>query len=593
MKNIVVLFDLHGILDLSNPIIKQKLDNTFIILQPSCTLATQWASCCNLYHIAQKNKIALDIYFLNEEQEMYDVLALDTICHPYLASMPDLLKSPIVHFHHITWRSLTYSKRADYEHKITFNKTSQSTTPEFSYIVLDTIVTELRTKDLLLERRFVLPISLLFILTMDTFFKHSNNPINGYHHFVVKTSSTALKNAVFAMHCYYQALHQRLKKDFDNYLSAKINRNHQFYAHDDYDELPALPACQPQLATPFFYTPIQDELKVKDWLMHQKNRFANNVDNFTHDIDKWFKKHALLTHRQIPNRSLDDFVAYLAIKEPINQLNEETLSIILSDINRKRKDLSAFSNDLNFTKVLNAVIAWKRTHYERIMVQWIRMTTKRLFIVNIIIVLLILLGFLFTATYHQNTTSIFYAKLFAFETIYFKLALAVMILGIVLLSIGVLFFKRSRTKKAVQKTIDTFNAIEKEAILHAKDIQRKYNHQLEALILGKNENLVFDILKTYQQHKEQLLFVFNTLNTYQAYAKIDNPSDSLPSDNPQLEPTVLFNPIHTMDFLQWGIHKKANGVKLHNLTANDNKKDTDEFRLMMENLFGIEEIFYK
>lgn len=77
MKNLVVVLDLNGILDLSNPILHHKLDNTFMILQPSCALSYQWARCCELYHIAKKNKVVLDIYFLSEEKDIQDILDLE------------------------------------------------------------------------------------------------------------------------------------------------------------------------------------------------------------------------------------------------------------------------------------------------------------------------------------------------------------------------------------------------------------------------------------------------------------------------------------------------------------------------------------
>lgn len=607
MKNIVVLFDLHGILDLSNPIIKQKLDNTFIILQPSCTLATQWASCCNLYHIAKKNKIALDIYFLNEEQEMYDVLALDTICHPYLASMPDLLKSPIVHFHHITWRSLTYSKRADYEYKIHLNKDLKPTQlhdsstanspsqhyPKFSHIVLDTIVNELRTSELLLERRFVLPMSVWFIIHTPIFFKYPNNPINGYHHFIIKTSSKALKTAVFAMHSHYQLSYQHLKKEFDKILGEKINRPHQFYAQHIHSEIPSLPSCQRDLDAPKFYKPTQDEHTVKSYLRQQKTTFTHNIANFEHEIDKWFKKQSLATHRQQPTSSLGEFLAYLGVKEPVSTLNGETLELILMDIKHKRNFLSAFSAELDFGRFIDSMPTWKQTAYEQIMPKWVRIPTKVLFFVNMVFMLILLIGVLLTATDHRNRIGLTNFKVLSFDTPYFQIGLTIIAISVMALSLIVWQFKRNRTKKAIKTALNGFAVIENNAIAHSKDIQVKYNQQLEALILGKNQNIILQLLSTYQQYKDQLTFIKKTLNTYQRYTKIDNPDDNISYDTPIIDTHGLFRPVGAIEFLMWGIQKGDTGTKIHNLTANELLKESDEFRLMLAGLFGIESVSYK
>lgn len=604
MKNLVVVLDLNGILDLSNPILHHKLDNTFMILQPSCALSYQWARCCELYHIAKKNKVVLDIYFLSEEKDIQDILDLEKITHPYLDSIPELLKNPRVKFHYLTWRSLTLSKRADNSHKVKINKNTLASDtqnkdtkkhPRLSHIVLDTMVSNLRTADLVLEKRFVLPMSLLFILNADVFFKYPANPINGYHHFIIKTSDKVLKNAIFRMHTHYQRLNQAVNKDFDKFLNDKLNPSQlKFYQYDIKNEAPALPVFNHTLATPLFYTPTQDEALVKNWLTQKTQTFITNVNEFELDIDKWFKHQSFAVHRQTPNSSLKEFLTYIGTKETIDLLTAETLENILAQIDYKHKSLIGFVGELNFSQFIHNIKTWQATAYQKILYPWIRIPSKWLFVGNLLLMSFILFGILFTSTAHTKVGNAISVKFLAIETLYFQIGLAVVIINILLFSLGILALKRRNTKKAIAQQLAALTAIESGAIAHSKEIEQKYHQQLEILTLGKNQTIVLSILDTYHQYKDQLSFITKTLTSYELYTKINNPDDdNMSGDNIPVDLNALFKPIKSIEILQWGIHQPSGGTELHNLTADDSIKKSDDFLLMQTGLFGIEAVYYK
>lgn len=593
----MVLFDLNGILDLSSPIIHPKLDNTFIILQPSHSFATQWERCCQMHHIARANKMVLDIYFLNEEIDVQDTLELTTVTHPCLDGMPESLKSDDVRFHYITWRSLTYSKRADNEYKIKVNKTSKpSNYPEFSHIVLDTSVTNLRTSNLSLEKRFVLPIGLIFILNFDIYFKYTTNPPNGYHHFNLKTSDKLLKQAICAMQTHYQYILQYITEKFDDILAKKINRQYLFYEYDTSADTYMLSFSNNQLLlTPNFYTPIHDEVTIKYWLTETEKIFIKNIDEYKENIEEWFKEQSRLAYHKEPNCQIDDFLTYLKIsKKSPHIINKGILEDILKNINSKYNQLSAFKGDLSFASFINGITTWKKTSYEKILFHWVRVPTKKLFFTNIFLIIISLVILLLTSTEYKMTTNLANPRFIPYDNTYLQITLLIAFFSITFLSLIIWQIKRNNVKSIINNTLKSLEIIQKETIDRSNMFRQKYNHQLEALVLAQNQDLIYDILTDYQEYQEKLEFIKKTLYGYQSYMQIEDIDGEVDVGALQVNPEVLFEPIKSIDFLQWGFIKNDMGeVQIHNLNAYETIEKSNDFYLMKKNLFGIQDIQYK